>query len=499
MRRILIVDDEKFIRAGLRSMIERFRPSKYLIVEAKNGEEALSIIESQHFDIIISDIKMPKMTGLELSKEVSKLHPETKIIILSGFNDFEFAVESMKYGVKGYLLKPVERDKLFELLSTIEKEIEEADEKKKRMNTYNKNQLKYILLKESIDYEEIKNVVDGVKIKIFDKPYFISSLNGDFHQLEKFKEEFDAFYHDGLEISFFDSMKNLVLICHKNISVHRFLNEIIDYDFKFNIGVSHVSEDKNEIKKLYQRSTDASVLSYILSKHEICSSNNLGVKDYNYKALERSLEKFAQKLEYTHQTVIKETIDTLYDIEKTACYRIGYMRDLNEIMKRSLCHMLESKLPQKYSDLITRYGDITEYNHYTNLMLYKKALTNFLVDVVNHLNNLRDELSGGNDIDFAISYIEANYYKDINMAMVSNHVSLNYSYFSQLFKEQTGMNFVDFLKHLRIEKSKELLKDTDYKIYEIGAKVGFQNPKHFMKSFKLIVGISPSEYRKKII
>lgn len=99
----------------------------------------------------------------------------------------------------------------------------------------------------------------------------------------------------------------------------------------------------------------------------------------------------------------------------------------------------------------------------------------------------------------AVQYIHENFNRDINMAMVSNYVSLNYSYFSQAFKEYTGYNFVDYLKKIRIEKAKELLENFDYKIYEVGEMVGYKNSKQFAKTFREMEGISPIEYRNRLI
>jgi two-component system, response regulator YesN len=110
---------------------------------------------------------------------------------------------------------------------------------------------------------------------------------------------------------------------------------------------------------------------------------------------------------------------------------------------------------------------------------------------------LKDVYRKNNKIDAAIAYIEGNYHKDISMTMVANYVSVNYTNFSILFSEEMGISFVDYLRQVRIDKSKELLKSADYKINEISEMVGYKNPKHFAKSFKQVTGISPVEYRNK--
>lgn len=96
----------------------------------------------------------------------------------------------------------------------------------------------------------------------------------------------------------------------------------------------------------------------------------------------------------------------------------------------------------------------------------------------------------------AIRYIEENYDKDLNMAVVSNYISMNYSLFSYVFKQYTGSNFVNYLKDLRMKEAKRLLEETDLRVNEISQKIGYDNEKHFMKTFKSVCGVSPTEYRK---
>ena len=110
--------------------------------------------------------------------------------------------------------------------------------------------------------------------------------------------------------------------------------------------------------------------------------------------------------------------------------------------------------------------------------------------------SLKSQTAGKEKMEEAISYIRENYAKDLNMAMVSNHICMNYSLFSAAFKEHTGVNFVNYLKEIRIAEAKRLLIQTEDKITEIAKQVGFENDKHFMKSFKTACGVSPSEFRK---
>ena len=127
---------------------------------------------------------------------------------------------------------------------------------------------------------------------------------------------------------------------------------------------------------------------------------------------------------------------------------------------------------------------------------YREGFMSFVLDMQSKLSSAEDVDQTTAKINEAIAYINENYARDLNMAVVSNHISMNYSLFSAEFKNITGTNFVTYVKELRMGEAKRLLSETDMKVNEISVKVGYDNEKHFMKSFKAYVGVSPSEYRK---
>lgn len=153
MKKLLIVEDEKMIRQGIKIMVMRSQVPISEIIECKNGLEALEVIKTQSIDVMITDIRMPKMDGITLVKEIKKLPNMPKVIVISGYDDFSYAVELLRSGAKEYLLKPVERDKLTEALEKVNREIEEATikeakSKEKKIRLAYKH-LKFFLLEQS--------------------------------------------------------------------------------------------------------------------------------------------------------------------------------------------------------------------------------------------------------------------------------------------------------------------------------------------------------------
>lgn len=139
---------------------------------------------------------------------------------------------------------------------------------------------------------------------------------------------------------------------------------------------------------------------------------------------------------------------------------------------------------------------LEDYYGFPSLAVWQTEFMEWMLALHERINSRFDANKNQQKIKQAMNYIQENYDKNLNMAVVSNHISMNYSLFSYLFKEYTGSNFVNYLKSIRMEEARKLLAKTDMRIMEISAKVGYENEKHFMKIFKASYGVSPSEYRK---
>lgn len=162
--------------------------------------------------------------------------------------------------------------------------------------------------------------------------------------------------------------------------------------------------------------------------------------------------------------------------------------------------MFLDKLLQTYEMVLhTESEEIERMKHlyrYGCISDYETEFMGWLEQFSEKLNHKFEDYKNKQKIQQAVIYIRENYDKDLNMAVVSNHISMNYSLFSYAFKQYTGTNFVNFLKDIRMEKAKELLENTDLRIIEISQKIGYENEKHFMKIFKVTCGVSPTEYRR---
>lgn len=203
---ILIVDDEKLERRGIRFLLKR-EEGEFQILEATNGKDALGVLESNHVDILFSDVKMPYMNGLELTKAVREDHPDMEIVIFSGYNDFSYAKEALRYGVVDYVLKPVDPEEFHKTFQRVMENISSKIEKKEQQEKKEDYLKKYFLLKylyggKEEDFVQFKKLTDGMEddLSQFTRMVLVSASNGFFeteeeHFLMSLKEEVQREFH----------------------------------------------------------------------------------------------------------------------------------------------------------------------------------------------------------------------------------------------------------------------------------------------------------------
>lgn len=478
MKRVMVVEDEKMIRKGIVAMIKRCPVEIEEVIECHHGEEALKVLESGvEVDLMFTDIRMPKMDGIELVKRVNLLDQMPKIVVVSGYDDFNYAVEVMRQGVVDYLLKPIEREKLAEVLQKIEKELESSKDQYRDIRRIGNQQLKYLLLNKHIADEEVE-LIENQFYKIFPN--------------EKYR------------VCCFNSVNTVVLSNPKLVLLNDVdgfcvliveeskLTELIEKNLQeYSIGISEVHEGIRELKDAYIEAVQARKEAFVKG----ASFSYYGNAEIEYEAIPDNFAELFIQLVGTDKT--EESLAKFGNIQFKA--RLGKISPETLLI---VTQQILDELVKTYERVIE--VDVKGFSELKNPLAYNTSqdyflkFEQFIVTMNQKIKNEFDDYKNKEKINMAIYFIKENYQKDLNMAVVSNHISMNYSLFSLNFKQYTGMNFVNYLKKIRIEKAKELLEQTDEKIINISQSVGYDNEKHFMKIFKSVCGVSPSEYRKNV-
>lgn len=475
MKTLLIAEDEKMIRQGLKAMVKRSGIQVEEILECQNGEEALAIIEKQKVDALFTDIRMPKMDGLTLLNELSRRNDSPETVVISGYDDFSYAVEALKCGAREYILKPVNREDVYKIMSHLEVLILEKNkvaEKLEAIEDILEQQIKYILLNPDITNHELKKIEQS-----FESHW----INLEEYQI--FSIHYDMILPLESKMIKCTVEDYAVVICTKEEAslLQGNLNQK-------GIGISSTYKGIMHLRLAYEQALLARKYAYMM---------NLSSLRYNDIPLQQPTKIDSKKVAKLIQLIGTERYDELYEIFEDVLSESNITNmlynDFEELMRKFLEVVLEY-----YGSLIhpTEFKEIKDFYKCDTYKNYKEKLEQYLLRLNNKINGIHEKNKNNTQMKEAVQYIYENYNKDLNMAMVSNHISMNYSLFSQAFKEYTGMNFVNYIKEVRISKAKELLQDTTKKVAEVGHAIGYENEKQFMKVFKSVTGISPTEYRK---
>lgn len=515
MKKLLIVDDEKNIRVGLKIMIEREFPSAYTIVMASNGAEALEVFKTDGADIIITDIRMPVMDGITLLEQLSvEVGGERKpaVVILSGYDDFEYAKCAIRYRVKDYLLKPIRRDELFEILLHIHKEQEEQEFSVKKIEReaeqfrkeLRSSRLRGLLQQQEVQLEpEQQEELNGLEV-----PFTVGVLNYYFNDGTRMKAtEVQGLVErlmGPIEKCFSEILTDwegkLVLIGTSSQSFMELSRQAEAREITgLSIGISSEGKGLEELRSCYKEACRALQYTFLFPQEGFLNYEDVSQKRRNFPLPKEELRKLLNMLGTEREKEIKCLLSVIFQTEYLKEMDLSYLESVGQSINEQVLDEVFRLYGEASVEVLKLYRTVGNMYNYRHFHDYYRALENLLLSVSDYIVGVRSAHTEHADMEEALNYIEKNYARPLNMAMVSNHVSLNYSYFSEAFKAYTGENFVIYLKKVRIRHAKELLAKDCGKLAEVSEKVGFENSKQFARVFKELEGISPGDYRAKML
>ena len=461
---VLVVEDEKMIRQGIATMIKRCGTPVGTVLECPDGEKALEILKTTHVDLMFTDIRMPKLNGIQLVQRMQELDEVPLVVAVSGYDDFDYAVQMLRSGVKEYILKPVEREKIKEVVARLDEEI--SRKKKDRDLTENTSNrlLKYLLLDKDAATKDLEDLENLLISQVGKEYYVISGKN--------------PVAADGISISARDEQ-----ICI--IPAGQIEKAAEENENRF-VGLSDKREQISELKAAYEEAGKRRRRAFLLREGLVRADG----KEPPVKLAEEAehmtdpsvISAAVQKLGVSAEAETVKEWDRFF----TAAER-GYLKyDAFEGAVRTFFSEFMSFYKKRIPEELIR--PLT----FEHLGVYRQSFYEFLKRMSGELSTG----SGDRKMREAVAYIQENFASDLSMTVVSNVVSMNYTLFSAQFKQYTGSNFVGYVRDLRIGEAKRLLTETDMRIVEVGMTVGYESEKHFLKSFKSAVGVTPSEYRK---
>lgn len=526
--KLVIVDDEQTIREGLKNYVDWKSLNFEVTACFEDGKEAIEYIQDNEVDVVLTDIKMIEISGIQLAEYIYNNKPEIKVVIISGFKEFEFAKQAMAFNVVDYILKPikvVEITGLFEeickTLSLERREIEIQLQKDKQIDEV------FELMKDQFFRDLIMGALKDsneinkkIKLLNFKKDVRTCPLSLIDVKLENYREYIKNSWEYGKD-KLDNSLRNILggdserakfftLVttpgCFKIIAIGNYTSSIQSMDL---FARDYINTIKDNIKNIFNMGLEIVKIDSYSNIYELTKSTETiprPQKDLNldYNDIEPILKDnvFIEQRKIFKASIIsgdKLAVFSLTDnmIDKLELYPTRFIHNFIINLFMDLFNSLSSidisihKIRQEkfdYSELIQTVGiaGIKEWTRKMSQMIMEQILPD-------------TESSNKLFIKKAQEYIDDRFNQDLSLNDIASHVYLNPAYFCRLFKQETGENFSNYLMKTRMKHAIEIMKSSNHKISEIGLMVGYKNSKYFSRVFKTQTGYTPSNYQMKIV
>lgn len=535
MIKVFLVEDEIIMRNGIKNNIPWEREGYEFVGDASDGELAYPLIKKTQPDILITDIRMPFMDGLELSALVKKEFPKIKIIILSGYGEFDYAKEAIRIGVTDYLLKPVSAKALLEAVAKVADQIHGEREEEAMMLKHMQDMEENVVLEKQRLFDDVVTNQIGFREMLERGEHLGLDFAASYYLVMLFKilpvgnpmdyskamvecqQKVEERIHQEDEILLFDrGVEGWALIIlgesqedieDRAAGLKKILKSLTSEHkgIEFFGGIGSVVERPNELQKSYLESNKAFAARFFTNSNQFVRFDEL---DLVIKDLNESLDIHSVDVSKVNQKSVssflksgsKEEIDTFVE---------EYLKSVGEQNYRSLlfrqyviinCYLAaKSFLEGLGMEDVLLSKEVTDVDHIIKDNRSMERVSYYLRQLFFEAMDLRDkqaERKYGKLLGAAVEYIRENYAnEEISLNTVATQVNMSPSYFSSIFSQEMGQTFIEYLTDIRMEKARELLMCSNKKSMEIAFEVGYKDAHYFGYLFKKTMGCTPKEFR----
>ncbi|ANS73909.1 hypothetical protein AWM70_04455 [Paenibacillus yonginensis] len=525
MYKVILVEDEIFARQGLRNLIDWNSCGYEVVEEADNGEEALGMIELIKPELVITDIRMPVLDGLGLIQAVRDAgDAETKFMIISGYGDFQYAQKAIKFGVKDFILKPIDEQELTDSLSRLSAEI--GKEKQKRSVGQEQKALTKLLRGEAA-LEEVEEIARMVALPP-DRQYgyLIAEMNDLVNPLKRDDEakQLRAFHHAIInEFAVWNPVIQPLHLHEHRVGVYGFpvcldpaalpagqqslvleelaarLADRLNDSFPQPIycyagdGVQPLAA----INHCYLTAIETMQYKYAAPNLHVFTYGQMKKLTLRYMELESGVyAHLLEQIEEGNREAMLEAADSIFaEIQQ----RAFAPEAVHNVIARLVFGVIGSisAMQGNERELHSLEATLQWRNYPVTLQGLQERFRHFIVESAEMAARLRRNYVKG-DIMKIKSYIERHYNEDISLKSIAARFYMNPVYLGQLFKKTFGVYFNDFLLQIRVDNAKRLLRQTEMRVYEVARHVGFDNADYFVCKFEKVEGRTPTAYRNQL-
>lgn len=535
--KVFLVEDEYIVREGIKNNIDWEKNGYDFCGEASDGELAFPMISEKRPDIVITDIRMPFMDGIELSRMIKEEYPEIKIIILSGHEEFEYAKAAIQIGVEEYLLKPINGDELLQVVNRVAQKIKEENESRETLQEgegdenfeYAKRQLLCSLIDDNASLSDAMEQGKKIHLNLMAQCYNIMMLKlqrknkeQGFSQriLELYKTMEDTLKEqDGQSIMFDRAPEGKVILfmgsgeeeIRRNMDVfagqfREILPEYEDVTYFGSVGVPVMR--LRELGESYEAASHGFSYRFLTEPNQIVDNHTVFDQTRNEKKFSCSIDSV------DIQNLDKQKIESFLkggEMDEIHFFVEEYMKNTGDAGKNSMIFRQYIVMDMFFaaSHFLTQITDGREQlgepfespEQMQKIVSDLEATVVYIKELFTKVMQVRDAQTTEHNSDVvenAKKYISENYHdEELTLNTVAHEVNVSPNHLSAMFSQKTGQTFVKYLTDVRMHRAKELLKCTSKRSNEICEEVGYRDPHYFSHLFKKNVGCSPIQYRER--
>lgn len=484
MYKVLLVDDEYMILKGLEKLIAWEKLGLELVGTASNGQEAYDFVQSNHIDIVVTDVNMPIMNGIKFVRRTQEQNLNFFVVLLSGYQEFEYVKEGIQLGVENFLLKPIDKNMLNETLENIVRKLEDEKNRLESDKLVFSNTLsKWIM--DDIESTDLRRLLKLTNFPLDAKSQYSVLL------FEKNIPNLDDFFRSQDQYLFFDNHDEIVLIFKGDIDrFNQFRLEMKEaYDVETILkGVGELFVDQEHVASSYEQASQNASFASFYQDHPIKKLlQEQNTLDDPKRIIEQDFSKFHQALSLRDESLIFQELNAL-------------LRQLKE--EKADPNFIRYNAFILISDIYREFGIsdaeiMNESMHTIYDSVTMKNIETTLYRIYHEVSVEQKEISYSDLVKDLLSVLMERYYEDLSLISIAEELHVNSMYLGQLFKKELGVSFSRYLNSYRIKKAQELIVNTNLNFSEISEEVGYSSPGYFYKKFKKECGFSPSEYRNK--
>lgn len=500
--KILVVEDMAWIRKGIVKMLSNLNISVDDVLQAANGKEALLISEKYQPALVITDIKMPGMNGLEFIKAAKKLIPTSEFIIVTGYAEFDYAKQAVDLGVKGFLLKPIQNDKFEEAFTKAlealeDKEIhkriirEKNTLKQEQEQLYLQNKFNKIFLgKEQVDwqYPERYNILIVIQLGFPVTKDIKDDIYAFLEEEKNIKIVLAENYINSNELFMLLSCSNKsILTVEKESIAIKLYKELERRGLNCYIALSSIKDSVS--KDMYNEIREA-FISKLFSQEKIYTYDKV---EYNQRSL-----LYKEKLNLLKISMEKGELSLVREILEEILY--GMEGNISFTQMKIILSLISNLIVDVYH---LSYDEVKKYKLFTDDLTLK---CNTMESIIEKLYYIIQEMAykknnnasvDHNMIQRIREYIEKHYMEELTASAIADYLNISSAYLSTIFRKNTGEKLSGYITNIRIKRACELLRDSNINVSDISIAVGYQDVQYFYRVFKKCMGLTPLNYRKK--